>query len=292
MSYNTLVVLAGTCVLGAGAGLVGTFAVLRGRALLGDALAHAALPGVCLGFLIWGNRSLPVMLLGALGTGMAGVATVALLGRVPRVKPDAAIGMVLSVFFGAGVVLSRLIQSRHAGGSKAGLDSYILGKTAGMLLEDVYLILAVSAGALLLSVLLYKEFKLVIFDPAFAHVQGWPAGMLDVLLMAMVAVMVVLGLPAAGAVLVAALMILPAAAARFWTDRLTTTLAASSGLGLLMGAVGTLASAGWGHLPTGPMIVLAGTVLFAVSALVAPRKGLLARWMLRGRVRSWEESPA
>ncbi|MCL6503746.1 MAG: metal ABC transporter permease, partial [Pirellulales bacterium] len=207
MTYNTLVVLAGTSLLGAGAGLVGTFAVLRGRALLGDALAHAALPGVCLGFLVWGDRSLPVMLLGALATGMAGVALVGALSGLPRVKSDAAIGMVLSVFFGAGLVLSRLIQSRHAGGSKAGLDSYILGKTAGMLLGDVYLILGVSLIALVVTVLLYKEFKLVTFDPEFALVQGWPAGKLELLLMGMLAVMVVLGLPAAGAVLVVALLI-------------------------------------------------------------------------------------
>jgi manganese/zinc/iron transport system permease protein len=291
MSYNTLVVLAGTSLLGAGAGLVGTFAVLRGRGLVGDALGHAALPGVCLGFLIWGDRSLPVMLLGALATGLLGVATVAILARLPRVKPDAAIGMVLSVFFGVGIVLSRLVQSRHAGGSKAGLDSYILGKTAGMLLGDVYMIFAVSLAALLLTLLLYKEFKLVVFDPAFAHVQGWPAGMLDLLLLAMAAVMVVLGLPAAGAVLVVALMILPAGAARFWTDRLSATLAASSVLGMVMGAAGTLASARWGHLPTGPMIVLAGTGLFLLSALIAPRRGLLARWMRRGRLRL-PEGPA
>ncbi len=283
MSYNTLVVLAGTSLLGAGAGLVGTFAILRGRALLGDALAHAALPGVCLGFLLWGDRSLPVMLAGALATGLAGAALVAALGKLPRVKPDAAIGMVLSVFFAAGLVLSRLIQNWHAGGSKAGLDSYVLGKTAGMLLGDVYLILLISLAALLLTLLLYKEFKLVLFDSAFAHVQGWPAGTLDLLLMAMVAVIVVLGLPAAGAVLVVALMILPAAAARFWTDRLATMLAASSGMGMLMGAAGTLASARWGHLPTGPMIVLAGTGLFALSGLVAPRKGVFARWMRRRR---------
>lgn len=283
MSYNTLVVVAGTSLLGAGAGLVGTFAILRGRALLGDALAHAALPGICLGFWLWGDRSLPAMLAGALATGLLGAATVAAIGKLPRVKADAAIGMVLSVFFGAGLVFSRLIQNWHAGGSKAGLDSYILGKTAGMLLGDVYLILAVSAATLLLTVLLYKEIRLVIFDPAFAHVQGWPAGTLDLLVMAMVAVMVVLGLPAAGAVLVVALMILPAAAARFWTDRLAAMLATSSGMGVLMGAAGTLASAQWGHLPTGPMIVLAGTGLFVVSGFVAPRKGLLARWLRRRR---------
>jgi manganese/zinc/iron transport system permease protein len=283
MTYNTLVVLAGTSLLGAGAGLVGTFAVLRGRALLGDALAHAALPGVCLGFLVWGDRSLPVMLLGALATGMAGVALVGALSGLPRVKSDAAMGMVLSVFFGAGLVLSRLIQSRHAGGSKAGLDSYILGKTAGMLLGDVYLILGVSLIALVVTVLLYKEFKLVTFDPEFALVQGWPAAKLELLLMGMLAVMVVLGLPAAGAVLVVALLILPAGAARFWTDRLGWTLAVSSGLGMLMGAAGTLASARWGHLPAGPMIVLAGTAVFVISGLIAPRKGLLVRWLRRGR---------
>ena len=144
ISYNTLIVLAGGSLLGASAGLVGCFAILRGRALVGDALAHAALPGVCLAFLVAGQRSLPPLLCGALASGLAGIWLIALLRRHTRIKEDAAIGLVLSVFFGVGIALERMIQNQSASGAKAGLDSFLLGKTAGMLLADVYLIAAVS----------------------------------------------------------------------------------------------------------------------------------------------------
>lgn len=284
MSYNTLVVLAGTSLLGACAGLVGTFAVLRRRALTGDALAHAALPGLCLAFLVLDQRNLPAMLLGAFLTGILGIATVSTLRFRTRIKEDAAIGIVLSVFYGAGIVLSRLIQNRTTGGSKAGLDTYILGKTAGMIVQDVMLIGGTAAVCLMLIVLLYKEFKIVAFDPGFARVQGWPAFRLDLLLMAMIALTVVIGLPAVGVVMMAAVLILPAAAARFWTVRLGRMLVLAALFGVVIGSSGTLASARY-NLPAGPSIVLVGTAIFLVSLLMAPGRGLIARIVAERRFR-------
>lgn len=275
--YNTMIVLLGTGLLGANAGLVGCFAVLRRRSLTGDALAHAALPGLCLAFLLVGERSLPALLLGALATGVLGVATVAALRRWTRIKEDAAIGIVLSVFFGAGITLSRLIQNRSTEGSKAGLDSYILGKTAGIIAQDVYLIAGVSLASLAVVVLLYKEFKLVVFDTGFASVQGWPVFWLDLLLMGLIALAVVFGLPAVGVVLMAALLILPGASARFWTERLGPMLAVSGAFGLVIGLVGTALSARYSKMPAGPIIVLVGTALFLVSVFFAPRRGVVAR---------------
>lgn len=285
ITYNTVIVLLGTGLLGASAGLVGSFAVLRRRALTGDALAHAALPGLCLAFLILQRRSLPGLLAGALATGVLGVATITALRRYTRVKEDAAIGIVLSVFFGAGIVLSRIVQNRSAVGSKAGLDSYILGKTAGIIAQDVLVIGSVATASLLVILLLYKEFKLVTFDPAFAGVQGWPVGWLDLAIMGLIAVTVVFGLPAVGVVLMAALLILPGAAARFWTDRLGRMLALSAAFGLTIGLVGTMLSARYAGLPAGPIIVLVGTAVLIVSVLFAPRRGLLARAVGEARFR-------
>lgn len=281
IQYNTLVVLLGTGLLGASAGLVGGFAVLRRRALTGDALAHAALPGICLAFLLVGERSLPALLTGALVTGLVGIGVVSVLRHTSRVKEDAAIGIVLSVFFGAGIVLSRLIQNRVTTGSKAGLDSYILGKTAGMIAQDVLIIGGVSLIGLVVVVLLFKEFKSVSFDPDFARVQGWPVLPLDLALMGLVAVNVVIGLPAVGVVLMSALLILPAAAARFWTDRLAGMLLLSGVFGLAIGAVGTALSARFRLLPAGPILVLVGSTIFLVSLLFAPRRGVVARWRAR-----------
>ncbi|MBT4868367.1 MAG: iron ABC transporter, partial [Planctomycetaceae bacterium] len=148
MSYTTTIIFAGTSLLGACAGLVGCFAVLRRRALVGDALAHAALPGVCLAFLVLGYRSLPAMLLGAFVTGIAGIVCISTLRQFTRIKEDAAIGIVLSVFFGAGVVLLRVIMNSVSAGSKAGLETYIYGKTTSIALADVYLIGGAAVGCL------------------------------------------------------------------------------------------------------------------------------------------------
>ncbi len=285
IAYNTAVVLAGASLLGASAGLVGSFAVLRRRALLGDALAHASFPGICLAFLILDRRSLPAMLLGALISGLAGVGVIVALRRATRTKEDAAIGIVLSVFFCAGLALSRMIQNRSASGSRAGLDSYIFGSAATMRIADVWLIAGVAALCLAIVALLYKEFKLVAFDMGFARVQGWPAGKLDMLLMGLIAVTVVVGLPAAGALLIAAMLILPATAARFWTDRLGVMLVLSALFGAATAATGTLLSAQFDGLPAGPTMVLAGAATFLVSALFAGRRGAIARRLAQRRFR-------
>lgn len=277
MSYNTLIVLLGTALLGACSGLVGTFAVLKRRALVGDAMAHSALPGLCLGFLAVGSKSLPPMLLGALLSGLLGVAVIAFLRRGAWVREDAAVGLVLSVFFGAGIALSGMIQRSAIGGSKAGLDSFILGKTAGMIAQDVWLIGGVALACLLLILALYKEFGLVAFDPGFAVSLGLPAARLDFLLMGLVTVTVVIGLSAVGVVLMAALLILPGASARFWSDRLGAVLALAAVSGAGIGVLGTLLSVRFAELPAGPIIVLAGTSVFLVSMLFAPRRGVFAR---------------
>jgi manganese/zinc/iron transport system permease protein len=278
MEYNTQVVLAGTSLMGVCAGLVGSFAVLRRRALIGDTLAHAALPGLCLAFLVVGHRSLPAMLFGALLSGLVGVLVITALRFGTRIKEDAAMGIVLSVFYGAGIALSRYIQNQSTAGSKAGLESYILGKPAGMILQDVLLIGGTTLVCLLLIVLLYKEFKVVSFDSEFASVQGWPALRIDLLLMAMIAVAVVIGLPAVGVVMMAALLIIPAAAARLWTQRLAMMLVIAASFGAVIGGAGTLLSAEFAGLPTGPVIVLLGSGLFVISLLIAPQSGFLARW--------------
>jgi manganese/zinc/iron transport system permease protein len=277
LKYNTLVVLAGVSVLGASAGMIGSFAVLRRRALTGDALSHAALPGLCVAFLILGYKNLPAMLLGALASGVLGIVIISALGRWTKVREDAAIGAVLSVLFGLGTVLSGMIQKSPSLGKKAGLESFIFGKTAGMTLADVELIAAASLVALIAVVVLYKEFLAVSFDGDFTRSLGWPVYGLDLLLMSLIAIAVVIGLPAVGVVLISALLIIPGAAARFWTDRLASLLFVAGLFGLAIGFVGASLSAWFEMLPAGPIIVLTGTGVFLFSLLFGAKRGLLAR---------------
>ncbi len=301
MNYLTLIALLGTSLLGSVAGVLGSFAVLRRRALLGDLLSHAALPGLCLAFMILGRSHFLGMLAGALLTGLAGVALMTLVCRWTRTKEDAALGIVLSTFFGGGIVLSSIIQSRP-GSEPAGLESYIYGQVVGMTRGDLYLFAGVSAAALLLVVLLFKEFLLLSFDQDFARAQGWPTLALDMTMMGTLALVTVAGLPAVGVVLMAAMLILPCATARFWVDRLRPLLLLSGILGGLTGATGTLLSAGvlsdylpldpfrvgqaGASPPTGPVIVLCGTAIFLFSVFFAPRRGVIARFLAGLRLRS------
>lgn len=288
--YNTRVVLLGTGLLGASAGGIGTFAVLRRRALTGDALGHAALPGLCLAFLIAGHRSMPALLLGAFISGLIGISIITFLKHGTRIKEDAAIALVLSVFFGLGTVLLRTIQNQQRSG-QAGLESFLLGKTAGMIWQDLQVIAGLSLATLLLVVMLFKEFQMVSFDADFAQVQGWPARALDYLLLLLVAVAVVVGLPVVGVLLMAALLILPAASARFWTQRLQTMLILSASLGALAGIAGTLVSSQVARLPAGPCIVLFATGFFLVSLLLGTQGGVLFRWLASPARRGLEPPP-
>lgn len=285
MPYNTLLVLMGTGLLGMAVGVIGSFAVLRKRSLVGDAVAHASLPGLAVAFLIMGHRHFGGLIGGAIVFGLLGTLIITWLQRNTRIKADASIGIVLSVFYGLGIVLSRIIQDDPSG-RQAGLDSFLLGKTAGMVSQDVMFIAAVGANVVLFTVLLYKEFKLFCFDPGFARVLGWPVLVLDILLLGLLVLTVVIGLPAVGVVLMAAMVIIPGVSARFWTDRLGRMLLLAALFGSFTGVVGTLASARYSEFPAGAVIVLAGTAVFVVSMFFAPRRGIIARVWEKVRFRA------
>lgn len=298
---NLLWVLFGTMFLGIASGALGSFSFLRGRSLMGDALAHAALPGVCVAFLVgeWlrgrglleasGAKNLGVILIGASIAGLIAAWCVAQITRHSRLKEDAAQAIVLSVFFGAGVVLLTRIQ--HSGVSgQSGLDKFLFGQAASLVVSDVQLMSSVAVVLCALAFLLFKEWKLLCFDSAFGSGLGLPMVRLDGLLMMMIVAAVVIGLQAVGMVLIAALLIIPAAAARFWTERLAAMVVLSAILGGVSGILGTVLSAlpltvG---LPTGPMIVLAAAFVFTISVLFAPQRGVVARlwrvWRTREKV--------
>lgn len=295
LSITTNVML-GTALLGATAGTIGTFAVLRRRALVGDMLSHAALPGVCLAFLLMQSRNFVGLSLGALATGLAGIVAVAVITRWTRTKEDAAIGIVLSVWFGAGMVLLSVAQ-RQTVGYPAGLNAYLLGEAAGIGRRDVQIIAAVAVACLVIVSLFYKEFKLLSFDTDFATAQGWPALALDLVMMGTLAVVTIVGLPICGVILMAALVILPGASARFWTNRLGRLLVIAAVAGAAAGAIGTFLSSPlpkqWlgvelfdtSKYPPGPLIVLTGATFFLVSMLFAPQRGILASGLAELRLR-------
>ena len=276
ISHNTLVVACGVAAVGFAAGVVGCFGVLRRRALVGDAAAHATLVGVALAFLATGRRELSVLLAGGFISAMAALGVLVLLRRFSRTRDDAATAIVLSVSFGLGITLVSGITARGIPGG-AGLEQFLLGHTAALTAADAWLLGTISAVAVLLLLLALKEATLIAFDPSFAAATGWPVTAIDYLLVTLVAVMVVVGLPAAGAVLVTALVVIPPVAARQWTDRVPTMLLLSGIFGVMSALFGVAVSAVVPRLATGPLVVLAAAFIFLCSFVAAPNRGWWAR---------------
>ncbi len=277
--YNAALVAIGSALLGLAAGGTGTFVFLRKRALISDAAAHSTLPGIGLAFIIMvalggDGRNLFGLIAGSALSAIVGLLVVDWITKSTRLPEDAAIGAVLSVFFGFGVVLLTVIQVMSAG-KQAGLEGYLLGSTAGMLFQEaatIALVGAISAGALLL---LHRRMIVVAFDPQYAETMGFSVRATDLMTMGLVLLVTVIGLKVVGLILIVALLIIPPVTARFWTnrvDRLVTIAAVSGGLAAYIGAA---LSAAYPKVPTGAIIVLVSFVMFAISFLLAPERGVV-----------------
>ncbi|HYN21117.1 MAG TPA: iron chelate uptake ABC transporter family permease subunit [Thermoanaerobaculia bacterium] len=274
LTFTARNVLIGATLLGALGGILGSFALLRRQSLLGDALAHAALPGVCIAYLITGAKSPLPLFAGALVAGLLGALVILATVRWSRIKEDSAIGIVLSVFFGFGIVLLTFIQKLPAG-NQSGLDKYLFGQAATLVTEDLQVMAVLGTIVVAVVLACYKELKLLAFDPGFGSSLGLPMRRLEILLTLLLVIVVVVGLQTVGVVLIVAALITPAAAARQWTDRLGHMLLLSAGIGAASGAAGSLASASLAKLPTGPVIVLVSSCILLVSLLFAPQRGIL-----------------
>ncbi len=280
--YTIRTVALGAAVLGIVAGALGTFALLRRQSLLGDAMSHAALPGVLLAFMLTGSKAPVVLVVGAAVVGTLATFLLLSITRFSRVKEDAALGIILSVFFGFGLVLLTYLQ-RHPAAAQAGLNSFLFGQAATLLTRDVVTMTAFGGGALLLLVLFWKEFKLLSFDRDFGSSMGFSMTFLDVLLTNLLVIGIVIGLQSVGVVLMSALIVAPAAAARQWTDRLSVMMVVASLFGAIAGVVGALISSLGTGLSTGPVVVLVISAIVLVSLLFGAGRGLVWTWLQRQR---------
>jgi manganese/zinc/iron transport system permease protein len=279
--YNATLVSLGAAMLGAAAGAAGCFLILRKRAMISDAMAHATLPGVALAFLVavslgFDGRNLGLLLAGSALSAGLGLLAIEWIVRRTRLSEDAAIGAVLSTFFGAGVVLLTLVQTLPTG-NKAGLQNLLLGSTAGMLLGDAVLILALAAAIGVVIIALRRPFILVCFDPDQAALCGWPARWVDLALLAVALGIVVVGLKVVGLILIVAMLIIPGVCARLWSNHIGIMAPAAAAIGALAAYLGVALSVAVPRVPTGAMIVLICFGLFMLSLLIAPQRGLLAQ---------------
>jgi ABC-type Mn2+/Zn2+ transport system permease subunit/Mn-dependent DtxR family transcriptional regulator len=269
--------LIGSMLLGISCGLLGSFIVVRKMSLVGDALSHAVLPGVALGFL-WNMSKDPVAIfIGATLAGLLGTAVVSLIKQTTRLKEDTALGLVLASFFAVGICLLTMIQ-RLPTGNKSGIDKFLFGQAAAIGSGDVKLMAVVTALVVVVMLVFYKEFLVTSFDAQFARAVGFPAQLIHYAQMLLLAFAVVIALQAVGVVLVSAMLITPAAAAYLLTDRMHRMLLLAALFGMMAGALGAFLSFLGNNLPTGPFMVLAATAVFTGAFLFGPRHGVLARW--------------
>ncbi|TFG65476.1 MAG: metal ABC transporter permease [Gemmatimonadales bacterium] len=283
--YTLRTVALGSATLGAVSGSLGVFAVLRREALLGDAISHAALPGIVLAFMLTGSKSTLLLVGGAFAAGWIGMSLMRLVTRNTRIPPDTALGIVLSVFFGFGLMLLTFVQ-RRPDAAQAGLETFLFGQAATLVEGDVVVIGVLGFGSLATMSFLWKEFKVLSFDPEFGGSVGIPIHRVELVLTTVLVLAIVTGLQTVGVVLMAAMVVAPAAAARQWTDRLGTMVWLAAVFGGLAGVVGAVLSSTTTGLPTGPTIVLCASVIVGLSMAFAPRRGLVWERLRSRRRRS------
>lgn len=274
LDYTLKIVILGTSILGAVSGTVGAFATLRKQSLLGDAISHAALPGICIMFLLTQTKSTLWLLVGALIAGWLGTLIMTVVVTRTKLKQDAALGVILSVFFGFGLMLLTIIQ-KIPNANQAGLHKYLFGNASTLLRNDVISMAIMSVMVLSLILIFWKEFKVLAFDRDFAYSIGFSTTKLDFLLVSITVFGIVLGLQTVGVVLMSAMLIAPAVAARQWTNKLANMVIISALMGAFSGTLGAIISSSINRLPTGPTIVLVMSVIVVISLLFAPERGIL-----------------
>lgn len=282
--YTFQVVALGAALLGLMSGVLGCFTVLQKQSLLGDGVSHAALPGVVAAFMLTGTRSTEALLMGAFVTGLVAVFSITAIVRNSRIKFDAALALVLSVFFGIGTVLLTYVQ-KTPNASQAGLKNFIFGQAASMLARDVVIMGLLAVVILIVIILFWKEMKLTAFDRDYAEIMGFRPDRMNALLSLLLVMGIVVGLQTVGVILMSSLLIAPAVAARQWTSRLGPMAALSAVFGIIAGIAGTATSSLIPRMPTGPVIILYMSAIVVASVLFAPSRGIVSRIMQRRALR-------
>ena len=282
--YTFRTIALGCMLLGSVSGMLGCFAVLRKQSLLGDAVSHASLPGVCLAFLIIRSKNTEILLLGALAIGLICIGLIQTIQNYSKIKFDSALAFILSVFFGLGLVLLSYLN-KLPGANKSGLNKFIFGQASTFVERDVRLMLYTGIILLIVIILFWKEFKIVTFDSEFAKTLGFPSRKIEILISVLIVITVIIGIQAAGVILISAMIISPAVAARQWTNRLSVMVILSGIFGGIAGLTGTLISITESNLPTGPVIVLVISLIVVFSILFSPKRGILSRILINSKKR-------
>ncbi len=281
---NVRYVVLGSILITASSAIVGTFTFLKKKALVGDAVAHAVLPGVCLSFIVYGEKNPLVLIIGAFITGWLALTLIDIISSKSKIKEDTAIGIILSVFFGVGIFLLTIIQ-KSGNAAQSGLDQFLFGKAASLVGSDLITFGLVSVILLVAVYVFFKEFTLIAFDKDFATTIGLPIKTMELILTTLTVLAVVVGIQAVGVVLMAAMLITPAAAARFWTEKIQIMIWLAAIFGAFSGLSGAYISYVAPSMPTGPWIVIVISTIAFFSFFFAPKRGIIIRYLTQKRIK-------
>ena len=281
-SYLFIIVGSGTFLLAAIAGAVGCITVLKGQSLIGDAIGHAAFPGIILSFMLFMQREPVLLTLGAVASGATAFMLIQVIKENSKLKLDAILAVVLSSFFGVGMVLKSYIQgnSNYKDAAQSGLSSYIFGQAAYIMKDDVKLIVYIGVPTLLLLVLFYKEIKLFLFDEIYAKTIGIRTVLLYGIILVMTMGIIAAGLKLVGAILISSLLIIPAITALQWSNKFSRVLIIAGIVGGVSALIGTYISTAFNGMSTGATIILImGS--FAIISLVTGPHGMIKNLRMR-----------
>jgi len=269
-SANTFWAVGGCTLAGIGAGIAGSLNYLRSRSLSGDVVAHAVLPGICLGFLFSGTKSVFSLVLGGIVSGYLSLYLISFVQKNSRLKPDVLLAWALALFFGAGIFLLTLIQ--HSGNSaQSGLDKFIFGKAAALTIEDLLLMGSTSLISVVLVILFFRILKQYIFDSLFTGTMGLSSLFVEILCNSITVIVIIGGIQALGFILVPALLVIPPVIARPYISTFKTFVILSAVIGAAICFIGSVLSLGFESLPTGPVIVVTGGLLSIPSLIKLKR---------------------
>ena len=281
-SYSFIIVGSGTFLLAAVEGAVGCITVLKGQSLIGDAIGHAAFPGIILSFMLFMQREPVLLTLGAVASGATAFMLIQVIKENSKLKLDAILAVVLSSFFGVGMVLKSYIQgnSNYKDAAQSGLSSYIFGQAAYIMKDDVKLIVYIGVPTLLLLVLFYKEIKLFLFDEIYAKTIGIRTVLLYGIILVMTMGIIAAGLKLVGAILISSLLIIPAITALQWSEKFSRVLIIAGVVGGVSALIGTYISTAFNGMSTGATIILImGS--FAIISLVTGPHGMIKNLRMR-----------
>ena len=271
----------GGSILAAACAVLGCYIVLRRMAFIGDAMSHALLPGVGVGYLVM-NALLPGgftsggLLIGALVAAVLTSVSISALSRVKRISEDTSIGIVYTGLFASGIVILTRFQQYI----NIDLNHFFQGDIYGVSWEDMWMGAGAAGVVLSLIILFYRYFTIVSFDPVMAASLGFPTGLIHIALTGMIALICVAGISMVGVIMIVGLLITPAALAYMFTDRLPRMMLLAAFFGVLSVVLGLYFSE-WVNASGGGAIMFTGFLLFLAGLLSAPRYGVLANWWRR-----------